>query len=223
MRRTTLAWALWAAVALLALSGCGKVTADLTVHEDGSYDLTMVMAASEAELASVGQTPDSFTTLLTNQLAAQPGVEIFTVSDYHQDGYAGITITGTDIPGEDTTLFGRALVSTDDDGVRFDLQYPLTPVTPPQTVELHARVTFPGEVIDHNGALIDAATVEWTGDGTTALDLTATAEIGPTPDAGGGLPPVAVGAGALALVALVILIGIVRRHRARSAVPTRHA
>ena len=180
MRRTPRAWAAAVILVVLALSGCGRVTADFAVHEDGSYDLTVVVAASEDALASAGQTPESFTRLLTNQFASQPGLEAFTVTAYQQDGFAGVEITGENVPGDDAGLFGRGVVSTDSDGVHFDLQYPVAPVTqsftPAETeaVEIRTTVTFPSTVTDHNGTLVDDTTVEWTGNASTDLDYTAT-------------------------------------------------
>lgn len=222
--------AAWAAVALLvawALTGCGKVTADIVVHEQGAYDMTLILAASTSELASAGQTADSFTALLTDTFAAQPGTEAFAVSDYQRDGYAGIEITGDDVPGDDVAMFGRGVVSTDGDGLRFDLQYPVTAVTasftPAQTAALETRttVTFPGAVTAHNGTLVDETTVEWWGDGSTDVHYTAssdrTAPSGPAgsasqhpDDDAGWVTPVAIGT-AGALIALVVWF--VRRSR----------
>ena len=179
MRRTLLAQAVAAVLVALALSGCGRVTTDIAVHDDATYDITMVLAASEAELATAGQTPESFTSLLTQELTSQPGSEAFTVTDYQQDGYAGVEITGENIPGEDAGLFGRGAVRTDADGVHVDVRYPLTAITrsftPDQTaaVEVSTTISFPGPVTEHNGTLVDETTVAWTGDGSTDLDYTA--------------------------------------------------
>ena len=181
MRRTPGAWAVTAVLVLLTLSGCGRITADIAVHEDGTYDLSLVMAGSETELATVGQTPESFTDLLTERLAAQPGVEDVVVSDYREDGYAGVEITGENLAGDDVGVFGRSVVTADADGVHLNLQYPVTILTgslPPEqaaAVEIRTTATFPSAVTDHNGTLVDRVTVEWTGDGSTDLDYTASA------------------------------------------------
>lgn len=181
MRRSLKAWAAAVFVALV-LSGCGRVTADIDVNEDGTYDLSLVMAASEADLKTAGQTADAFSRLLSEQFAKQPGIENFEVSEYQEDGYAGIEITGDDIPGDDAGLFGRGVVRADAEGIHFDLQYPITIITesftPEQTaaVEISTTVSFPSRVTDTNGTLVDDSTVEWTGDGSTDLDYTATAE-----------------------------------------------
>ena len=188
MRGTPRAWAAAALLVVLALSGCGRVTADVTVHEDGSYDMTVIMAASETELEAAGQTPESLTSLLRDQFASQPGMENFVVSDYQQDGYVGVEITGENIPGDDLGMFGRGVVSTDPAGIHFSLTYPITAVTgsftPEQTeaVEIRTTVAFPSEVTDHNGTLVDDETVEWTGNGSTDLDYTASS----APVGGGG-------------------------------------
>ena len=193
MRRTPLAWAVTAVLVVLALSGCGRVTTDIAVHEDGTYDLSMILAGDETELATAGYTPEAFSTLLTDELASQPGIEDFVVSDYRQDGYAGVQVTGEDVPGDDVGVFGRSVVTTDADGVRFALQYPISIITgslpPEQTeaVEIRTRVSFPGPVTDHNGTLVDDVTVEWTGAGSTDLDYTASSAVtgaGPTPTGG---------------------------------------
>ena len=188
MRRTPRSWAAAALLLVLALSGCGRVTTDITVHADGSYDLTMVMAAAEAGLEAAGQTPESFTSLLQEKLASQPGVEDFVIADYQQDGYAGVEITGENISGDDLGMFGSGVVDTDPDGIHFTLQYPITAVTGTFTqeqakaVEILTTVTFPGKVTDHNGTLLDEVTVEWTGDGSTDLDYAASS----APAAGAG-------------------------------------
>lgn len=115
MRRTPLTWAVTAVLVVLALSGCGRVTTDIAVHEDGTYDLSMILAGDETELATAGYTPEAFSTLLTDELASQPGIEDFVVSDYRQDGYAGVQVTGEDVPGDDVGVFGRSVVTTDAD------------------------------------------------------------------------------------------------------------
>ena len=179
MRRKPLAWVAGAALFVLALAGCGKVTTDMAVNDDGTYDMALIMAASETELATAGQTPESFIALMNEQFALQPGIEAFVVADYQADGFAGVEITGSDIPGDDVGMFGRGVFTADSDGVYFDLQYPITMVTstftPEQTdlIEITTTVTFPGEVVDHNGTLIDDYTVEWSGNGSSDLDYTA--------------------------------------------------
>lgn len=201
MRRTPKAWVAAAVLVMLALAGCGRVTTDITVHEDGSYDLTAVLAASEAELKAAGQTPESFTALLTEQLTSQPGAEHLTITDYREDGYAGVEITGERISGDDLGMFGRGVVTTDADGVHFQLRYPITALTssftPEQAaaVEIRTTVTLPSAVTDHNGTLVDESTVEWVGDGSTDLDYAASsAPVGgaaaddPQPAAGWLLP-----------------------------------
>ena len=225
MPRTLLAQAVTAVLVILALSGCGRVTTDIAVHDDGTYDITMVLAASEDELATAGQTPESFTTLLTQQLTSQPGIEAFAVTDYQQDGYAGVEITGENIPGDDGGLFGRGVVRTDADGVHVDVQYPLTTITrsfpPDQTaaIEISTTISFPGTVTEHNGTLVDEATVAWTGNGSTDLDYTASststststdaaaaaATVQPSPDDAGApawVLPLALGLGLLVLSGL---------------------
>lgn len=197
MRRTPLAWAVTAVLVMLALTGCGRVTTDIAVHEDGTYDLSMILAGDETELATAGYTPEAFSTLLTDELASQPGIEDFVVSDYRQDGYAGVQVTGEDVPGDDVGVFGRSVVTTDADGVRFALQYPISIITgslpPEQTeaVEIRTTVSFPGPVTDHNGTLVDDVTVEWTGTGSTDLDYTASSAV-----TGAGAPPAPDEAGA---------------------------
>lgn len=219
MRRRPRAWAAAVILVVLALSGCGRVTADIAVHEDGSYDLTLVVAASEDALVAAGQTPESFTSLLTEQFASQAGLEDFTVTDYQQDGYAGVEITGENVPGDDAGMFGRAVVSTDADGIHFDLQYPITLVTksftPEQTdaVEIRTTVTFPSKVTDHNGTLVDDDTVEWTGNGSTDLDYTASSApvegaVGgtvaeSTDDGSGWILPLALALGVIVIAGLV--------------------
>lgn len=199
MRRTPLAWAMTAVLVVLTLSGCGRVTTDIAVHEDGTYDLSMVLAGDETELATAGYTPEGFSQLLTDEFASQPGIEDLVVSDYRQDGYAGVEITGENISGDDVGMFGRGVVTTDADAVRFTLQYPITIITgslpPEQTeaVEIRTTVSFPGEVTDHNGTLVDDVTVEWTGTGSTDLDYTASSAVTgagaqPAPDAPSATP-----------------------------------
>ena len=181
MRGSLKAWAAAIFIALV-LSGCGRVTADIDINEDGTYDLSLVMAASESELEAAGQTAQAFSSLLSEQFAKQPGIENFEVNEYQEDGYAGIEITGDDIPGDDAGLFGRGVVTTDAEGIHFELQYPITIITesftPEQTaaVEISTTVSFPSKVTDSNGTVVDDDTVEWTGDGSTDLDYSATSE-----------------------------------------------
>ncbi|MBI9115847.1 LppM family (lipo)protein [Sanguibacter suaedae] len=177
-------FALVAGTALLAgaIAGCGKVTADTTVHDDASYDITLLMVGEITAVEDAGNDVDAFADQAVESFELQPGMDDYEVVPYTDDEYVGAEITGTSIPGDDLALFATGLFETDEESetVVFDFQYPL-----PQNLELIGvpddgefdimmTVTFPGEVIEHNGTAVDAFTVEWTSSRDEEIDYTAT-------------------------------------------------
>jgi len=182
MRRRRLALVAGTALLAGALASCGKVTAETTVHDDASYDITLLMAGEITAVEDAGNDVDAFADQMVASFELQPGIEDYEVVPYTDDEYVGAEITGTDIPGDDLALFATGLFETDEEAetVVFDFQYPL-----PKNLELMAitdepdfdvmmTVTFPGEVIEHNGTAVDAFTVEWSSGGDEDIDYTAT-------------------------------------------------
>ncbi|PFG35028.1 LppM family (lipo)protein [Sanguibacter antarcticus] len=182
MSRRRLALAAGAALVVAAITGCGKVTAEVVVQDDASYDITFYMLGDDAEIATTGATPDQMAETLVSTLESTPGTDDWTFTTYSADGFSGVEAVGTGIAGDEATMFGTGLFESDDETVTFDFQYPMTLVVEGSglTEEQGAAVTinmvvdFPGTVLEHNGALIDDHTIEWTATGDDDLDFTAT-------------------------------------------------
>lgn len=181
MSRRRLALAAGAALLVAALTGCGKVTAETLVYDDASYDMTLYMLGEDAQIEAAGLTGTQLSDALVTELVGAPDTEDWTFTAYSADGYSGVEAVGVAVPGDNIGMFGTGLFTADDETVTFDLQYPMSlatsDFTADQTVQIQVSMTveFPGDVIDHNGTLVDDRTVQWTGDASQDLDYSATA------------------------------------------------
>ncbi|MEP7762694.1 hypothetical protein [Sanguibacter sp. 25GB23B1] len=182
MSRRRLALAAGAALLVAALTGCGKVTAESVVYDDATYDMTLYMLGEDEQIELSGATPTELSETLVSTFEGAPGTEDWTFTPYSADGYSGVEAVGTGIPGDDIAMFGTGLFESDDETITFDFQYPMSLVTEQsglpadQAVEVTVSmvVEFPGDVIDHNGTLVDDRTVEWSSAADTDPDFTAT-------------------------------------------------
>lgn len=212
MRHRILPRILAVGVVVLALAGCVRFQADLTLNPENTVDGSVVVAvlvsedtddAREQALSAASQIESD----LLGSLRDASGV---TTSEYEQDDYLGSRIVFDDVAldafsgqGEDSLRIvrdGEAYVFTG------ALDFSGESVPSDETTEgdddnLTVSVTFPGDVTEHNGEL-SGTTVSWA----TAIDqrLEMSARGSATP-AG---PPILLIAG-IALVALLVIAAVI--------------
>lgn len=223
MRRRILPRILAVGVLVLALSGCVRFQADLTLNPENTADGSIVVAvlvsedtdeAREQALAAASQIESE----LLGSLRDASGV---TTSEYDQDDYLGSLITFDDVEldafsgqGEDSLrivregddyLFtgaldfsGEAVPSDDTDG----------------DDNLTVVVTFPGAVTEHNGEL-SGTTVSWTTSLEQRLEMSARGAA--TPAGPPILLIVGIALGVLLLIAAVVAVLLFLRSRAKKA------
>ncbi len=228
MRRRILPRILAVGVLVLALAGCVRFQADLTLNPENTVDGSIVVAvlvsedtdeAREQSLAAADQIEAD----LLGSLRDASGV---TTSEYEQDDYIGSRIVFDDVALD-------AFSGQSDDSlkiVREDDEYIFTgaldfsgeSVPADDTAEgddnLTVSVTFPGEVNDHNGEL-SGTTVSWSTSVDQRLEMSARGSATP---AG---PPILLIVG-IALVVLLVIAAVVAvllfvRSRAKNRVGTR--
>jgi hypothetical protein len=212
MRRRLLPRILALGAVVLALAGCVRFQAELTLNPEDTVDGSIVVAvlvsedtdeAREQALTAASQIEAD----LLGSLRDASGV---TTSEYEQDEYLGSRIVFDDVAL--TAFSGQSedslRIVRDDDSYVFTgaLDFSGESVPSDETSEtdddnLTVSVTFPGEVTEHNGEL-SGTTVSWA----TAIDqrLEMSARGSATP-AG---PPILLIV-AIALIALVVIAAVV--------------
>jgi hypothetical protein len=227
MRRRILPRILAIGVLVLALAGCVRFQADLSLNPENTVSGNIVVAvilsedtdeARESTLAGVQQIAAG----LLGTLADEPGV---TTSEYDQDGYLGerlefqnvpfTAFSGTE-PGAlhfervgDEFVFSGAIDFTDqsatDDAEAAEDEGNLT-----------VKVTFPGAVTEHDGTL-SGTTVSWSTPIERAIEMNAR---GVATAAG---PPLAliigIVAAVLVLAALIAVFLVIRSRRKPAVAP----
>lgn len=220
MRRRILPRILAVGVLVLALAGCVRFQADLTLNPDNTIDGSIVVAVVLAD-----ETDESRTTALTQSadiesqlLGSLRDAAGVSTSEYEEDGYLGSRITFDDVALE--AFSGQRAESLkfvrDGDQYVFSgvLDFSAQSIPSDDSGDdgsnLTVAVTFPGEVSEHNGEL-DGTTVSWS----TAIDqrLEMSARGGANPPGGPVLVFVLVGVGILVLAAAVVGVLLFLRSR----------
>lgn len=227
MRRRIVSRILAIGVLALALAGCVRFQADLTLNPENTVTGSVVVAvllSDETDEAREGTlaTADQIATGLLGGLSTQPGV---TTVEYEDDGYLGrsIQFEGVPLTAFSGTEPGALSFIREADVYTFTGTLDFSGETAPQEGaegaeddgNLTVQVTFPGPVLEHNGTL-EGTTVSWS----TAVDqpLQMSARGSATPPG----PPIGLIIGAIAALLLVVAIvaGIlVLRSRRRIAKP----
>lgn len=175
-RRRILPRLLAVGVLVLALAGCVRFQADLTLNEGDVVDGQIVVAVldtertDESRATALGYVADIESTLL-GSLRDAAGV---TTREYDQDDYLGTVIEFDDIPLDafsgqrpESLRFAR-----DGDSYVFTgtLDFTAQSIPSDDSAEsdgnLRVSVTFPGEVAEQANGDVEGTTVTWT----TALD-----------------------------------------------------
>lgn len=223
MRRRILPRILAVGVLVLALAGCVRFQADLTLNPENTVDGSIVVAvlvsedtdeAREQSLSAAEQIEAD----LLGSLRDASGV---TTSEYEQDEYLGSRIVFDDVALD--AFSGQSedslkIVREDDEYVFTGaLDFSGESVPPEDTGEgdddnLTVSVTFPGEVTEHNGEL-SGTTVTWA----TAVDqrLEMSARGSATPAGPPILLIVGIGLVALLVIAAVVAVLLFVRSRAK--------
>jgi len=212
MRRRLLPRILAVGVLVLALAGCVRFQADLTLNPENTVDGSIVVAVlvseetAEARRQSLAAA-DQIEADLLGSLRDASGV---TTSAYEEDDYVGSRIVFDDVAldafsgqSEDSLKIAR-----DGDEYVFTgaLDFSGESIPSEEPVEgedenLAVSVTFPGEVSDHNGELA-GTTVTWSTTVDQRLEMSARGSATP---AG---PPILLIVG-IALVVLLVIAAVV--------------
>ncbi|PFG20973.1 LppM family (lipo)protein [Serinibacter salmoneus] len=167
------------AVALLAtatlLTGCMRATYDLEVDGDLNVSGEMLVAIQASALERFGSSDQDI--WQNTPEVIPPGA---TVEVYDEDGYAGFTVRLQDVPaaefldGGDLATDGETffVLEREDDVISFDMEQPIThelesdaslPGLDSTSMidEAWVEITFPGPVIEAEGAEIDGNTARW--------------------------------------------------------------
>lgn len=225
MRRRILPRILAVGVLVLALAGCVRFQADLTLNPENTVDGNIVVAVQVSEDTDEAReqalaAADQIEADLLGSLRDASGV---TTSEYEQDEYLGSRIIFDDVAldafsgqSEDSLKIVR-----EDNSYVFTgaLDFSGESVPPEDTGEgdddnLTVSVTFPGEVTEHNGEL-SGTTVTWATPIDQRLEMSARGSA--TPAGPPILLIVGIGLVVLLVIAAVVAVLVFVRSRAKKA------
>jgi hypothetical protein len=195
------------AALVLSLSGCVRITSDITLHEDNTASGEMVVAIQEGAGESMGTTDEEFVASMNEDNGTDTMVNA-TVTEYNEDGYIGTRITFKDEPLDSFQGVDGSLVRDGDNFVFTGNEIEQTETLPAESGAIATMsITFPGKVSKHNGTL-EGNTVTW--------DLLTQAEApyatGSAIGGGGGSSPIILIIAGILLAAVIVgVIILVRR------------
>jgi len=218
MNRRGALHALAAVAVAVSLAGCLKLDMSLDIAEDETVDGHIIMAVSEELARLSGQDPQELAEEFRNDVMSD-APEGVTQEPYQAEGFQGTRMVMDDVPLDEFDFSDDETLSIVHEGDEYVVNgvLDLTGATElgelsgeeqelveglAETMDVQVAVTFPGEVIEHNGEL-DGRTVTWAPAFGESLDIEARAE-----DSGGSSFPwliVGVVAGLLAIGALAVL------------------
>ncbi|HWM35120.1 MAG TPA: hypothetical protein VNR36_12895 [Pseudolysinimonas sp.] len=227
MTRSRRILALVGAVLVLALAGCVRFQADLSVDEQNNLDGDIVVAVitNDDDPDSPRNAADAVAQIEDQLLPELRGSDGVTAKPYEEDDYVGTRFTLDDTPisaldGGDAD--GALTLTRTGDEFEFTGTLDFTPDDEqvPQDVEgdpgdggIVVSISFPGEVTDHNGEL-DGTTVTWSTSLEGSVTMHATASAIPAAPSAGAVIAIVVGVlVGLLLVALLVLLLVRRRSR----------
>ncbi|MDO8122654.1 hypothetical protein Q6346_15200 [Isoptericola sp. b490] len=160
-------------VSALALTGCMKITTDLTLKPDNTGSMSMVMAISDEFAQSMGMDPQEMWDQMGSDMAtdAPEGAD---QQPYAEDGYTGVRYTLAEAPidqlstpdltierdGDDYVVTGTMDLSDTGSGVDTSATEDPTTQAFLDSFVVEVSVTFPGAVGENNGT-VDGNTVTW--------------------------------------------------------------
>lgn len=171
-------YALIAGFAALALSGCLRFSADVTLAPDNTVSGTFVVAVKDGSGEGYGMSDREFAEAIWEDYPRATGLGDTTISDYGADGYTGVTVTFNDAPlaafaptpdawgmtrdGDHFVVSGPSdaasgAVPNAGDGEEGAFTGDISQL---QDAQFTLAVTFPGKVVAANGN-IEGRTVTW--------------------------------------------------------------
>lgn len=209
---------------VLALAGCVRFQADLSVSDHDTLDGDIVVAViTNDEPDSADNARDAAADIEAQLLPGLRGSDGVTATPYEEDDYVGtrFSLAGTPIDALSGGTDGALSLTREGDDYVFSGKLDFTPGEEPTTGEevdgdagdsdITVAISFPGEVIEHNGE-ISGNKVTWATTLEGSVDMEARASAIPSG------PPAwlwAVVAGA-ALLIVAALIGMIVRLRRRA-------
>jgi hypothetical protein len=213
---------------VLALAGCVRFQADLQVSEQNTLDGDIVVAViTNDEPGSADNSRDAAAGIEARLIPALRGADGVTATPYEEDDYVGtrFTLESTPIDALNSGTDGALSLTRDGDEFLFSGTLDFTPEDQPPTGEevdgdasdsdLTVSISFPGEVLEHNGQL-DGSKVSWATTLEGSVDMEARASAIPSG------PPIwlwAILAAAVLLIAVIVVVVVVSRRRGRANTP----
>jgi hypothetical protein len=214
---------------VLALAGCVRFQADMSVDEQNRLDGNIVVAViTTDDPGSADNARDAAADIETRLLPNLRGADGVKAEAYEQDDYVGTRFSLDDTPIDALAGGADGALTLTREGDEFDFAGTLdfTPGTEPEPGEevdgdpgdsdITVAISFPGEVLEHNGQL-SGNQVTWTTTLEGSVDMHARASAIPSG------PPAwlwAIAVGAALLIALAVVIVIVRLRRRAPAMNT---
>ena len=165
---------------LLAVSSCVRLQADYEILGDNKVQVAIDFGARNDVVAELGDDVPDFCD--QEGLMDPEGVDKEAYAEDGEDGYAGCRLTGTTTVSE-LNQSGTSLMLGDDGTWTFLMEGNDSMEGSTMTADMFSdfliRVTFPGEVLTHNGSsTLEGTTVTWSdpADLLTKEGLRATAE-----------------------------------------------
>lgn len=223
MTRSRKILALVGAVLVLALAGCVRFQADLSVTPENTLDGDIVVAviANDDDPGSQQNAQDAAADIEARLLPGLRGSDGVTAKPYEQDDYVGTRFTLDDTPIDALSgggSEGALSLTRTGDVFEFSGTLDFTPddqaaaQPDPGDGGIQVAISFPGEVLEHNGEL-EGSKVTWSTSLEGSVDMHARASAIPS-----GPPAwvwLAAGAALLVVVAvIVVVVGVARRRRA---------
>jgi len=150
--------------ALLLLSGCVRLNADITLHPDDTMDVAMDIGIQQAAASAIGIT--DMCASMTESAGSGTSIPNATFTPHTDNGYISCKIEGT-VPINESM---DGLTITHADGVfTFAMKGASLESSTSQygdlgtiLTDLKISVTFPGDVLTHNGkSTVSGRTVTW--------------------------------------------------------------
>jgi hypothetical protein len=213
---------------VLALAGCVRFQADLSVSPENTLDGDIVVAViANEEPGSADDAQDAADDIEGQLLPALRGADGVTATPYAEDDYVGTRFTLADTPMEALDggdADGALKLTRSGDEFAFAGTLDFTPDDTgtdegavdgdPEDSGISVSISFPGEVIDHNGEL-DGTTVTWNTTLEGSVDMRATASAVPAQPSGAHVA-IIVGVALFGALMIVLLILVLLRRRRRA-------
>jgi hypothetical protein len=223
MNRTGVLHVLGVAALATALAGCLKVDMSLEINDDDSIDGHVIMAFGDELAQLTGQDPETLAQQFEDDVM-EDAPEGVTQEPYEDDEFQGTRLVLDGVALEEFDVGEDETFSIVHEGNEYRVNGVLDMTGAEEfgdlsgeeqelidrfadSMDVRVAITFPGDVIEHNGEL-EGRTVTWTPEFGETLDVQARAE----DSAGSSFPWWIVGVGAaLVAVAAMVLLALRRR------------